>query len=119
PEMTQTTSAQGKACPIHFNHHSPQHAQQWVETYRHLREHNPRAWSDSFDGFWVATRLEDIVGVVQRTDAFSADKSFDPETGEPRGGVTIPAAPTRGIPNETDNPEWEGLRRFINRRFAP
>jgi cytochrome P450 len=36
------------------------------------------------------------------------------------GGVTIPAAgTTRGIPNEADNPEWEGIRRFINRRFAP
>jgi cytochrome P450 len=117
--MTQVTPNGGKTCPIQFDHHSPEHAKQWPAIYRDLREHNPRAWSETFDGFWVATRLKDIVGVVQRSDAFSADKHFDPETGEPMGGVTIPSAGTRGIPNETDDPEWEGLRRFINRRFAP
>jgi len=118
--MTEFSSEAAKACPVHFDHHTEEHARAWPEAYRKLREEAPRAWSDTYDGFWVATRLADIVGVAQQSDAFSAHKEIDFETGTSTGGVTIPAVgTTRGIPNESDNPEWEGIRRFLNRRFAP
>ncbi|MDG2005134.1 MAG: cytochrome P450 [Novosphingobium sp.] len=118
--MTEFSSKDAKACPVHFDHHTVDHTKQWPETYRKLREECPRAWTDNYDGFWVATRLSDIVGVAQQSDAFSAHKEVDFENGTSTGGVTIPpAGTTRGIPNEADNPEWEGIRRFINRRFAP
>jgi cytochrome P450 len=118
--MTQSAHGVAKACPIQFDHHGPEHARHWPEFYRNLREDNPRAWSETYDGFWVATRLSDIVGVAQRSDVFSANKTIDPVTGEAHGGVTIPpSGAIRGIPNETDNPEWESLRRFVNRRFSP
>lgn len=118
--MPRINSNGAKGCPVNFDHHSAEHARNWPETYRKLREETPRAWTENYDGFWVATRLSDIVGVAQRSDAFSAHKEFDPNTGTATGGVTIPpGASVRGIPNETDNPEWESLRRFINRRFAP
>lgn len=118
--MTEFSSEDAKACPVHFDHHTIEHSRLWPETYRKLREETPRAWSETYDGFWVATRLADIVGVAQQSDAFSAHKEIDPETGEATGGVSIPSSgAVRGIPNESDNPEWEGIRRFINRRFAP
>jgi cytochrome P450 len=118
--MNEMSPPQGKAGPIRFNHHSPEHAANWPAYYRDMRESNPRAWSETFDGFWLATRLRDIVGVAQNAEAFSVAKRIDPGTGEAIGGVTIPASGgTRVIPNEADNPEWEGLRRLINRRFAP
>lgn len=114
------SSEAAKACPVHFDHHTEEHARNWPEEFRKLREETPRAWSETYDGFWVATRLADIVGVTQQKDAFSAHKEIDFETGTSTGGVTIPAVgTTRGIPNEADNPEWEGIRRFLNRSFAP
>src|SRR5260221_13186147 len=98
--MTQIQPGYAKACPIRLDHHGLDHARHWPETYRGLREQNPRAWSETYDGFWVATRLSDIVGVAQRSDAFSADKRIDPLTGEASGGVTIPpSAAIGGIPN--------------------
>jgi cytochrome P450 len=118
--MSAFSSEQAKACPVQFDHHTEDHARNWPETYRKLREEQPRAWSDTYDGFWVATRLADIVGVAQQKDAFSAHKEIDFETGTSTGGVSIPpVGTTRGIPNESDNPEWEGIRRFLNRSFAP
>ncbi len=109
-----------KSCPIQFDHESVEHARNWPEEFRELREECPRAWTESYGGFWVATRFDDIVAIAQRPDVFSAHKDYDPVTRETKGGLTIPPVPgIRGIPNETDSPEWDGLRGFINRRFAP
>ncbi len=118
--MPPISAEESKACPIRFDHHSTEHARDWAENFRRLRENTPRAWSGAYDGFWVATKLSDIVGVAQQSEVFSAHKEIDPETGTAVGGVTIPpSGAVRGIPNEADNPEWEGIRRLINRRFAP
>jgi len=119
--MTDTAPRTGsKACPVHFDNDTPEHARQWAETYRKLREDSPRAWSETHGGFWVATELADIVGLAQRSDAFSVHKEFDPDTGEVRGGILIPPVKGfRGIPNEADSPEWDGIRGFVNRRFSP
>lgn len=109
-----------KSCPIAFDHESVEHARNWPTEFRELREQCPRAWTESYGGFWVATRFADILAIAQQPESFSAHKHYDPATGETRGGLTIPPVPgIRGIPNETDSPEWDGLRGFINRRFAP
>jgi cytochrome P450 len=114
------SAEEARSCPIHFDHHSTEFARDWAGDYRRLRARSPRAWSDAYDGFWVATDLSDIIGVAQQPEVFSAHKDIDPETGAATGGVTIPpSGAVRGIPNEADNPEWEGIRRLINRRFAP
>jgi cytochrome P450 len=111
---------EARSCPLHFDHHSVEHARDWARNWRELRERSPRAWSEAYDGFWVATRHEDIVGMAQQPEVFSAHKEIDEATGAAVGGVTIPpSGAVRGIPNEADNPEWEGIRRLINRRFAP
>ena len=119
--MNELASKPGtKACPIHFDHDTSEHARAWPERFRTMRETCPRAWSDEHGGFWVATKLEDIVSVAQRTDAFSTHKYVDPETGETRGGLSIPQIPgIRAVPNEADKPEWTGIRHFVNRHFAP
>jgi cytochrome P450 len=115
------TNRGSKECPVHFNHETQEHAHHWPEEFRELREQCPRAWSDEHGGFWVATRLADIIAVAQRSDVFSTHKEFDPVTGAVlRGGVSLPPVPgVRGIPNESDSPEWELIRGFVNRRFAP
>ena len=118
--MPPMSAEEARACPIHFDHHTPEHAKVWADDYRGLRDRSPRAWSEAYDGFWIATRFADIVGVAQQPEVFSAHKEVNAETGEAVGGVTIPTSgAVRGIPNEADNPEWEGIRRLINRRFAP
>lgn len=109
-----------KQCPVDFNHESPEHAAHWEASFREMREQCPRPWTQAHGGFWVATKLSDIVGIAQRGDAFSTHKDLDPVTGEVTGGTLIPPIPSvRAMPNETDPPEWNGLRGFVNRYFAP
>jgi cytochrome P450 len=107
-------------CPVAFDHHTADHAKHWTEIYARLRHDCPRAWTDNLGGFWIASKYNDIIGIAQRPDLFSTAKTFDPVTGAPQGGVSIPPLPgMRGMPNEVDPPEWKGLRDFLNRRFAP
>jgi cytochrome P450 len=109
-----------KQFPIELDHDTPEHAANWPERWRAIRESSPRAWTQSHGGFWVATRLEDLVGIAQRDDVFSTHKELDRTTGETSGGLSIPPVPgIRSIPNESDKPEWNGIRGFINRHFAP
>ena len=114
------TNPASKVCPVDFDHHGPAHAADWPAEFAAMREQCPRAWSEHHGGFWVATRFEDIVGIAQRPGDFSAAKHFDEASGGYVGGVSIPLIPSvKGIPNETESPEWDNARGFINRRFAP
>src|SRR3954454_18499146 len=88
--VTTPTSRDQSRCPIDFDHHSDYHAKHWAEVYERLRRECPRPWIDRYDGFWIATKYDDIMSISRRTDVISTEKTIDPETGEERGGVTIP-----------------------------
>lgn len=108
-----------KACPMDYDHESVDYARTWDEQYRALRQQCPIAWSGSHGGYWVASRYKDIVAIAQDGGTFSSMKYQD-DAGEVRGGVLIPPGlPARGLPIESDRPEWDSLRTYINRRFAP
>lgn len=110
-----------RACPIDFDHESPEYAQGWPEQYREIRESGcPLAYTSSHDGYFVPSRYSDIVTIAQNSETFSSRKDFDPVSMTATGGVLIPAIPFPGAyPIETDRPEWDAYRGFINRRFAP
>ena len=109
-----------KACPVNFDHESEGHAQNWPQEFREMREKCPVAWTEKHGGYWVATRYKDIVGMAQDDATFSSHKTFDPHSGDVEGGITIPQTPIpRGMPVESDRPEWAASRSFINRKFAP
>jgi len=109
-----------KGCPIDFNHESEEHAANWPSEFREMREKCPVAWTDKLGGYWVATRYKDVVAMAQNDATFSSFKTFDPQSGRVGGGITIPPTPIpRGMPVESDRPEWDAFRSFINRKFAP
>ena len=113
-------AAKGKSCPVDFDHESLEHARNWPEEFKQMRQQCPVAWTDRHGGYWVATRYKDIVAMGQDSETFSSHKTFDPATGSVTGGITIPATPIpRGLPVEADRPEWDKFRSFINRKFAP
>ncbi len=117
---SRTIPDASKQCPVTFDHHSRDHADNYPKIYAELRETCPRAWSASYGGHWIATRYQDVLAIAQAKDSFTSDKTVDPVTGEVRGGNTIPSlSPYRLLPNESDSPEWEGIRTFLNRRFSP
>jgi cytochrome P450 len=107
-------------CPFKFDHESEQHALNWPAEFRQLREQCPVAWTEEHGGYWVVTRYSDVVRMAQDGATFSSHKSFDPDSGRVEGGITIPATPIpRGIPVESDRPEWDAYRKFINGKFGP
>lgn len=118
--MSEQDPVPSSRCPVDFDHFTPEHAAHWPERFREMRENCPRAWTDHHGGFWVATRYHDIVSIAQKPESFTTAKDYDPETGESSGGLAIPPLPgLRAVPNELEPPEWNGVRSFLNRRFAP
>lgn len=110
----------GKACPIDFDHESEAHAQAWPEEFKAMREKCPVAWTDNHGGYWIATRYNDVVAMAQDDATFSSFKTYDATTRTASGGISIPPSPIpRALPVEADRPEWNALRSFINRKFAP
>lgn len=58
--------------------------------------------------------------IAQANQLFTSGKEYDPETGEASGGIAVPVSPIPAvIPDEQDQPAWQGYRSFLNRRFAP
>ena len=106
-------------CPVAFDHESPEHARSWPEQFQEMRK-CPITWTDKHDGYWIATRYRDVLTIAQNADVFSSDKTFDPATGQVKGGLSIPPFPTpRGIPIECDSPEWDAYRKILNRALTP
>lgn len=107
-------------CPVDFDHESEEHARNWEAEFRAMREQCPVAWTEQHGGYWVATRYKDIVKIAQDTATFGSFKTWDAATGTAKGGITIPPGLVpRGLPVESDRPEWDAYRGFINRKFAP
>ncbi len=118
--MAGYSNIPGKRCPVAFDHESSEHARNWPEEFQQIRRTCPLAWTEAHGGHWVATRYRDVAQMAQDTDTFSSAKTFNPQTLEARGGLTIPPTPIpRGLPVESDPPEWNVFRTFINKKFGP
>lgn len=95
---------------VHFDHHSPEFAKDPWPVYKDLRERCPVAHSDTYGGFWVLSRYEDIKKVA-----------LDDETWSSADSVVIPPKllKRRALPIETDPPIFHEYRRIMNPFFAP
>jgi cytochrome P450 len=104
---------------VDFDHHSAEHAADPAADYRRIRETAPITWTESYDGFWIASRYAESTHVARTHAVFSSAKWVD-EDGVLQGGLGLP--PNRGlqlIPDEVDPPEWEGYRRLLSLAFSP
>ena len=91
-------------CPVvHFDHHSPEHADDTVGSYRAMRTQHPVAWSDLYGGFWVFSDYESVFEAARDDDVFSSQR-LD-QYGGPGLSVVIPKTPMhKHIPIEMDPP---------------
>jgi cytochrome P450 len=94
----------------HFDPNSEELASRLYQTLAPMRERCPVAHSDSYEGFWVATRYEDILNVAQDWETFSSAH-----------GLTVPTAPiaVRNLPVEVDPPVQRVYKRLITPYFTP
>lgn len=105
-----STTVTDEWCREHFDYLSPQVSADLHPTLARMRETCPVTHSDQRGGFWVVTRYEDVLRVVQDWEAFSSQL-----------GVEIPAKGTTplAIPEHIDPPLHREYKRLINAYFTP
>ncbi len=105
------------ACPFsddwyahHFDHLSPDLAQNLHETLATMRDRHPVAYSEEHGGFWVVTGYEDVLRVAQDWRTFSSAH-----------GVSVPETKmvVKAIPEHLDPPLHREYKRLINAFFTP
>jgi cytochrome P450 len=110
-----------------FDHHNPALAKDGVpqQVYRHLREQCPMQWSDAYDGFWVATKFEDIGRVARDPETFGSSLGIlipDPSdalTDEDRAQRFATGKGVVGPPVMYDPPAHTPIRRTLEPLFSP
>jgi cytochrome P450 len=103
----------------HFDRHAPDYRDRFGEITRDMQARCPVAWSDTYDGHWVASGYQELFDIARRSDVLSSDN--DP-AGERRGykGITIPpSTPTRSGFIEMDPPEQRMWRQALNPYLSP
>jgi cytochrome P450 len=96
---------------LDFDHHSPEHADDPVGSYRHQREQAPVAWTNAHGGFWIITSWAGMAAVASDDATFS---SMRHDTGGDGLAILIPKSPVAPhIPIELDPPEFQPYRRIL------
>ena len=99
-------------CPVvHFDHHSPEFADDPWPILENLREQGPIAWSEAYGGFWVVSGYDAIREVAHDDVTYSSADS-----------ILIPPkknAAQRSLPIETDPPLFHEYRRLMQPLFSP
>ena len=107
-------------CPVvHFDQHSPEHAQDAAGQLRTLRAETPVFWTEAYGGFWVLTRYADVARVARDDATFSSFKDMHRGDSVSFSGVSIPPSPTRQLPIDIDSPELSTYRKMLAGRMAP
>jgi cytochrome P450 len=105
----------------HFDRHTPEYRHQFEAITEELQARCPVAWSDTYDGHWVAAGQRQVFDIARSAELLSNDHDI---SGERRGykGVTIPApaqSVVRGGFLEMDPPEQRYYRQALNPYLSP
>ena len=123
--MTEDGAMSGddrKREPIRFDRHTPEYREQFEAVTRELQGTCPIAWSETYDGHWVASGHHEVFEIARSADVLSNDHDVK---GERRGyqGISIPAPPraksSRGGFLEMDPPEQRYYRQTLNPYLSP
>jgi cytochrome P450 len=93
-----------------FDHLSPDVARNLHPTLATMRAECPVARIEKHGGFWLVSKYDDVLRVVQDWETFSSEH-----------GITVPGGPAQmpAIPETTDPPLHREFKRLINAHFTP
>ena len=104
----------------HFDRHTPEYRLQFDDITEEMHAKCPIAWSDSYNGHWVAAGSKEVFELA-RCPAVSNHHDLTGET--PYQGITIPkasrATAVRGGILEMDEPEHSIYRGALNPYLSP
>jgi cytochrome P450 len=97
-------------CTEHFDYLSPEFARVLHPTLARMRDLCPVAHSDKHEGYWIATKYEDVLRVAQDWETFSSEL-----------GISVPATKmtVQALPEHVDPPIQRVYKRLINAYFTP
>jgi cytochrome P450 len=104
-----------------FDRHTPEYRHRFEEITAEMHARCPVAWSETYDGHWVAAGSEAVFEIARAANCVSNDHDINNER---RGykGITIPTPPdmkTRGGFLEMDPPEQRHYRQALNPYLSP
>jgi cytochrome P450 len=109
-----------KKIRYHFDRHTPEYRLQFETITEEMHEQCPVAWSDTYDGHWVAAGSKEVFELA-RCPAVSNHNDLTGES--PYKGITIPYAKrtngVRGGMLEMDDPEHRLYRSVVNPYLSP
>ncbi|MEV0381676.1 cytochrome P450 [Nonomuraea sp. NPDC050643] len=104
----------------HFDRHTPEYRRRFASITQEMHARCPIAWSDAYDGHWVAAGNQEVFELARRADLLSNDHDVK---GERRGyrGITIPTPEAFGRAGflEMDPPEQRHYRQALNPYLSP
>ncbi|WP_024804392.1 cytochrome P450 [Nocardia sp. BMG51109] len=115
------TDRDRKKNKYHFDRHTPEYRNQFVQITQEMQNKCPVAWSDTYEGHWVAAGSSAVFELA-RCPYVSNDHDIH---GERKGyqGISIPkarrAAAVRGGMLEMDDPEHRTYRAALNPYMSP
>lgn len=106
----------------HFDRHTPEYRHQFGSITREMHGKCPIAWSETYDGHWVAAGAREVFELARSADVLSNDHDINDERRGYRG-INIPPAnpkpPIRGGFLEMDPPEQRHYRQALNSYLSP
>jgi cytochrome P450 len=111
-----------KAKRYHFDRHTPDYRVNFEKITDEMHRTCPIAWSDAYDGHWVAAGSREVFELARSAEYLSNEHDVD---GDRRGyrGITIPPrqgpGATRGGFLEMDPPEQRYWRQHLNPYLSP
>jgi len=104
----------------HFDRHTPEYRQRFTDVTAEMLDKCPVAWSDTYEGHWVAAGHSEVFELARSAEYLSND--HDPAN-ERRGykGISIPTPDVgfRGGFLEMDPPEQRHYRQLLNPYLSP
>ena len=116
-----SNDADRKKNAYHFDRHTPEYRHQFEAITAEMHAKCPLAWTDTYDGHWVAASQAAVFELARSAEYLSNDHDI---TGERRGyrGITIPTSTehqTQGGFLEMDPPAQRHYRQALNAYLSP
>jgi cytochrome P450 len=120
-ETVADGDAERKKNRYHFDRHTPEYREQFETITNEMVSKCPIAWSDTYDGHWVAASHEAVFELARSAEYLSNDHDIK---GERRGyqGITIPTpAEMQQVGGflEMDPPAQRHYRQALNAYLSP
>jgi cytochrome P450 len=113
--------AERKKNRYRFDRHTPEYRHQFEAITQEMQAKCPIAWTDTYDGHWVAAGHREVFELARSADYLSNDHDVNNER---RGykGITIPTPESMKIQGgflEMDPPEQRHYRQTLNPYLSP